>query len=269
MANVEHDVRDFYDEFGWVAKDGELGEARFREFSAPYYRYHDAVNRRTLACFDGLTGTIMFAGGGDLPDPHMAIASQFRRVSCLDISRRALSIAERKLGKKAAYLLGSIVDIPIAKNYCEAVFCAHVLYHVDKDHQERAIRELIRVTKPGGRIVIVYQNPDSLASRVVSVKQRIPGVWKLQRKSPGEGARPPRPSLYFALHPLEWWQRFDPLCRIRMLPWDVMSSDQERELLWWDPLASGIYRLSGWFEQKFPARAARLTQYPLIVLDKR
>ena len=73
----------------------------------------------------------------------------------------------------------------------------------------------------------------------------------------------------FALHPLGWWQQFDPLCRIRMLPWDVMSSDQERELLWWDPLASGIYRLSGWFEQQFPTRAARLTQYPLIVLDKR
>jgi ubiquinone/menaquinone biosynthesis C-methylase UbiE len=52
------------------------------------------------------------------------------------------------------------------EDHFDAAYCAHVIYHIDSDHQDKAIRELIRVTKPGGRIVVIYSNQDSLPSRI-------------------------------------------------------------------------------------------------------
>jgi ubiquinone/menaquinone biosynthesis C-methylase UbiE len=52
------------------------------------------------------------------------------------------------------------------EDHFDAAYCAHVIYHIDGDHQDKAIRELIRVTKPGGRIVVIYSNQDFLPSRI-------------------------------------------------------------------------------------------------------
>jgi SAM-dependent methyltransferase len=265
MSEVEKNVREFYDKFGWVAADGVVGETRYRGFSAPYYPYHEAVNDRTMACFAGLSGRLLLAGGGDLPETHTAIARQFTNVCCLDISKRALEIAETKLGKDAEYILASLLDIPLPEDHCDAVYCAHVIYHIDSELQQRAIEELIRVTKPGGRVVVIYGNPDSLVDRLIGYKGKTPLLWKLRRESQWAGSGLP---LYFALHPLEWWQRFEPKCRVSFVPWDVMSCDQEAALLWSDTVAKLAYGVCGWLEKRQPSLAVRWWQYPVVVLDK-
>jgi len=44
MNNEEQQVRDFYDRYGWLVKEGVSGEdALFRDFSPPYYSYHCCV----------------------------------------------------------------------------------------------------------------------------------------------------------------------------------------------------------------------------------
>ena len=274
MSDVEKSVRDFYEQFGWVTRDGAPGENLFRQFSQPYFPYHQAVDARTAACFSNLSGKLLLAGGGDLPESHTTIAGQFSDVCCLDISRRALDIAETKLRSKAQYVLGSILDIPLPDDYFDAAYCAHVIFHIDIDLQEKAIEELIRVTKPGGRVVVIYANPDSLVDRIAESKRKLPLLWRLRRKSESssegstESARS-RPPLYFALHSLRWWQRFDSKCRVSLIPWDVMSSAQEKVLLWSDGMAAVVYRICGWLERKHPALALRWWKYPVIVLEKR
>jgi SAM-dependent methyltransferase len=262
---VEKDVREFYDSFGWVAKDGTVGETRYRRFSPPYYPYHEGVNDRTMSCFAGLGGSLLLAGGGDLPETHTAIAAQFSKVTCLDISKRALEIAETKLGAGAAYINASILDIPLPDDQFDAVYCAHVIYHIDIDLQQRAIEELIRVTRPGGRVVVIYGNPHSLVDRLITYKSKTPLLWKLRRPAPtAQGG----PSLYFALHPLEWWDGFKSQCRVSFVPWDVMSCDQERSLLWSDSVAKGFYGVCGWLEKKRENLAVKWWQYEVVVLDK-
>src|SRR5204862_7110682 len=53
-----------------------------------------------------------------------------------------------------------ITDLPFDDGAFDAVYSAHVIYHIDKaDGQRTALREAMRVVKPGGRAVVVLANP--------------------------------------------------------------------------------------------------------------
>jgi SAM-dependent methyltransferase len=266
----EEKVRDFYDSYGWVTKAAASGEdTLFRDFSPAYYPYHDRVNVRTLGCFADLNGRLLIAGGGDLPETHVMIAHKFPEITCLDISRVAIEIARGKLENRGEFVLGSILDIPRPAGHFDAVYCAHVIYHIDRDQPAKAVRELIRVTRPGGRIVIIYSNPDSLPDRLARFKGRLPYIWRLKRRNPTfkpEAQSPP--PLYFFSHPLNWWAQFADQCDIEIRPWDVMGNAQEEAILVNDAIASFGYRFFSWFEINYPDKAARWWSYPLLVLTK-
>jgi len=271
MDGEEEKVRDFYDHYGWVVRGGVSGEhALFREFSQPYYSYHDGVAARTMDSFADLDGQLLLAGGGDLPEIHLTVARKFSHTTCLDISKVAIDIARNKLENKGEFIVGSILEIPKPDASFDAVYCAHVIYHIDKGQQEKAVRELIRVTKPGGRIVVIYSNPDFLPKRIAAIKGRLPLLWKLRRRKQDKrsdaGTRPP---LYFFAHPLSWWAQFDDECEVQMKPWDVMGNREEETLLINDMVASVGYRLCAWLESRYPDKAAHWWSYPLILLTKR
>ena len=132
----------------WLGRhSGRVGRGRAisEKFSPPYYPYHDGVNDRTLKCFSALGGNLLMAGGGDPPETHVAIAKMFSATTFLDISDRALAIAKRNSTVRlSTYVIAR--GIPKPEHYFDAAYCAHVIYHIDKDLQETAIRELIRVT---------------------------------------------------------------------------------------------------------------------------
>lgn len=276
QSDVEKSVQNFYDTFGWVDTAGVSGEdILFRKFSPPYYRYHDGVNERTLKCFSALGGKLLMAGGGDLPETHVAIAKMFSATTFLDISDRALAIAKKKFDGQAEYIRGSILDIPKPEHYFDAAYCAHVIYHIDKDLQETAVRELIRVTRPGGRIIVIYRNPDTLAERLI---WRGRGLLRLMNKAKRlmqgskrtnavAGQTAPRP--YFFAHPLAWWTRFDGECDVALIPWDVLGNTEEEQLFMFQPVASLGYRFCSWFENKYPEKAVRWWSYPIIQLTKK
>jgi ubiquinone/menaquinone biosynthesis C-methylase UbiE len=85
----------------------------------------------------------------------------FSNVTCVDISQAAFDIAQTKL-PEAKKLLGSNCSLPQEESeQFDAAFASHVIYHADSNEQEKAVRELIRLCKTGGRIVIIYSNPGS------------------------------------------------------------------------------------------------------------
>jgi SAM-dependent methyltransferase len=268
MNKEEENVRDFYDQYGWVQKAGvSLEDKLFREMSPPYYRYHEGADARTLQCFADLNGRLLLAGAGDLPKSHVAIANQFSETTCLDISKVAIDITRNKLEGRGEFVLGSILDIPKPHGTFNASYCAHVIYHIARDRQDKAVRELIRVTKPGGRVIVIYINPDSLPNRLAGFKGRLPLLRNLKRKNRPDVKRPP--GLYFFTHPLSWWAQFHDECEIALKPWDIMSKGEEDALLINDVVASLVYRFCTWFENKYPDTAARWWSYPLVILTKK
>ena len=256
--DVESRIREFYDSEGWVrGDDGKTQEDRFfRSFGRGRAGYNARVRRRTVSQFEGRNGVLLIAGGGDLPESHIQVAAQFNAVVCVDISWRALALNEEKLGAKGQYHLGSILEIPLADASVDAALCAHVLYHVDARDQERAVRELIRVTRPGGRVVILYMNPRAPLNLTQSILKRL-SFNRMGRKA----------DLYKYVYPLSWWRRFENVATVRLLPSDVMSTAQSQALRLDNAIGTRFFEWAARFEDAAPRVALKLWGYPVIVLD--
>lgn len=254
---VEQSVREFYDERGWKGSEDRL----FRQYGRAYQRYHTAADARTIGCFAGRNGSLLIAGGGDMPESHVSIATKFEKVSYIDISETALKIAQRKVPKLEPKL-GSICCAPFETSTFDAVFCAHVIYHIDAAEQEKAVRELIRICKPGGRVVILYKNPKS------PIRYAAGAVDRLRKLAAPEYAIEKASGLYFSAHPLKWWRRFNDGSEISMRPWDIIGSTEERTLIPTNWLASTFYGIARGIERTIPGLAVKLWQYPIVILDK-
>jgi ubiquinone/menaquinone biosynthesis C-methylase UbiE len=78
---------------------------------------------------------------------------------CVDISINALIQAKiniERAGKKGIFVCGDITNIPISDNSCDTVLSQHTLYHIPKNDQLTAVKEMYRVAKTGSKIVIIY-----------------------------------------------------------------------------------------------------------------
>ena len=97
---------------------------------------------------------------GDLPQSHVSIATQFEQTACADISKAALDISEKKL-PKARKILRIDLRPPRGNEFAVRLHsrCPRHLSYGRRD-AEKAVREMVRLVKPGGRIVI-YSNPKS------------------------------------------------------------------------------------------------------------
>ncbi len=245
-------VKSFYDKFGWQTVDGQNGEDKlFRTFPAGYQGYHPLADQRVMSLIQGLSGSVLFVGGGDMPQNHVRIAKQFAEVSCMDISTVALDIAREKLGEDGTYLLESIVDTELPGDQFDLVYCAHVVYHINRADQETAVRQMMRLTKPGGRVVILYANPRSPFT--------LPGELARYLK---RGRVSSAPELYYSAQPLSWWNRFPG----KILPWRIIGSRPARMLIRGD--GAWFFKTAAWVENRLPNLAVRLWQFPIIIIDR-
>jgi ubiquinone/menaquinone biosynthesis C-methylase UbiE len=70
----------------------------------------------------------------------------------VDISANSLRDAVRASSKDIAYVGGDISYLPLQDGLFDVVFCLDVLEHVAD--QDRCLREMVRVLKPGGRLLL-------------------------------------------------------------------------------------------------------------------
>lgn len=257
--NVENKVRTFYDCEGWVTDSSgrPTEDVLFRNVRGGRGDYDEKVGIKPRQLLAGRSGTLLIVGGGDLPGSHMDAAQDFQKVVCLDISHRALELSKNKLRDKGEYHKASVLDIPIPDKSVDAVLCAHMLYHVDRFNQETAVNEMIRVTKPGGRILIIYSNPQAplmLIQRLLKVLR----INKLLGKA----------KLYVYNYPAQWWGKFRGRCMVTILPNDAISANQVKVLFPTGGLRKRFFRWASEFEDNHPECAARLWSYVTVVLDR-
>jgi len=73
------------------------------------------------------------------------------------------------------YRRGDLTDLPFADGYFDAVTCISVLEHMPVDAQQHGMREMARVTRPGGRLIITYDQYDQdLTDRFVELSGMTP-----------------------------------------------------------------------------------------------
>jgi SAM-dependent methyltransferase len=102
------------------------------------------------------------AGAGDVARWLAAAVGPTGEVLALDHSAATVAAALRRHdGSNVRYLTGDISAIDLPDDGVDGVWCERVLQHVDD--ADAAIAELIRVTRPGGRLCLVDTDWTSLA----------------------------------------------------------------------------------------------------------
>lgn len=165
------------------------------------------------------------------------------------------------------FLCDSFFNINLKDNFFDCAIGLHTIYHMDKDRQEEAVKKLITVTKPGHPIIIVYRNPDTLLSYFITPLRLIKSVFKQLKK--GSTKSTSEDNLYAFAHSLDWWNRFDELAEIEILPWRSFFSPHQKILIPDNKLGKKMFNILFELEEKFPHFFVKHFQYPMIVLKKK
>lgn len=257
--SVETKVRDFYNDAGWsTTQEGVNEDARLWEDLRPAAADYVRTCRLKLLEHLPKSGNLFLdAASGPIQYPeYLEYSKGFNKRVCVDISQRALDQARLKLGERGEYVCVSILELPFPDNHFDAVASLHTIYHIDKDQQEAAVRQLIRVAKPGAKIVILYANPDRLLARL----KRLVNPAK-----PDPFAGP----IYYYAHPLDWWARFADSVRVHVYPWRALTAKDSRRLIPDNRVGHTLFSAVGALEKALPGAATALGAYPMIVMEKK
>jgi ubiquinone/menaquinone biosynthesis C-methylase UbiE len=252
-------VRDFYETDGWSNdEDGHSLDAQLWEDLRPVAAPYVAACRRKLLAFLPTAGDrLLDAASGPIQYPeYLEYSAGFRKRVCVDISSAALAQAQAKLGDRGEYHQCTILDLPFADDEFDAVLSMHTIYHIDRDEQETAVRQLVRVARRGAPVVIVYANPNRLL------------LW-LKRSVTRQRNEPTTDPLYYFAHPLGWWKRFADLGTVELHPWRSLTAKDSRTLI---PFSGAAGRLAfgavGRLENALPRITTRWGAYPVVVIRK-
>jgi ubiquinone/menaquinone biosynthesis C-methylase UbiE/uncharacterized protein YbaR (Trm112 family) len=269
-------VRRFYDEYGWIKNQaGSYNDtADFtdgaRRVTANYY---SACNRR-IARQLRRGRYLLDAASGTVYQDSIQLSTHYDFHICLDFSIAALLEAKAKLGAKGLYVLGDITCLPFTSDSIDDVISLHTIYHVPRAMAATAVDELVRVVRPGGRVVIVAIWASS--PLMSAAMKGIAGLEKLKRVLL---ARPhPTPfaeaqqehELYFAPFDYERYRseiasRHDTRLRLwsaTSVPFHIAFFAENR----FGRLRAKLVLAA---EQLFEPLAARYGQYPMFIVNKR
>lgn len=113
------------------------------------------------------------------------------RMIGIDLSAGMLQAA-RSRARTAILAAGDGAALPLRDGTSDLTLAAHMLYHVP--HPQAAVRELRRVTRPGGQVLVVLNGEDHLrelrdliAAALVRFTDTQPPRWERLRLDEGEG----------------------------------------------------------------------------------
>jgi SAM-dependent methyltransferase/uncharacterized protein YbaR (Trm112 family) len=126
-----------------------------------YWRYLDAAMEHMLAELDPPAGATLLDVGSNTCWAANAFAQRGLEVVALDIATvelQGLHTAEWFFEANDVYferILATMTDPPIASGTLDYVFCSQVLHHNAKPQLRGTLRELHRVLKPGGTLIVL------------------------------------------------------------------------------------------------------------------
>jgi ubiquinone/menaquinone biosynthesis C-methylase UbiE len=227
---------------------------------------------------------LLDAGSGPVQYPeYLSYSDGYDFRICVDISFLALKEAQKKLVDKGIYILGDITNIPLQDNVVDGAVSLHVIYHVPKDEQLSAFRELYRVLKPGSSAAIVYSWPNSQMLKWFLLPRRIKRDvqrwiqklktlvkrilhWENRKKAASPVSVPETP--YHYAHDQAYFTSNLNNMEFEILVWRSVSVPFMRmyihPYLFGSAILRWIYRL----EESNPSLYGRIGQYPLFVIRK-
>jgi SAM-dependent methyltransferase len=90
-------------------------------------------------------------------------------LTCVDVSRRSLALAERRFPSLARFVHFDGTHLPLPAEHFDIAYAACVFHHIDPAEHIALLKELHRVIRPGGSLFVFEHNPyNPLTVRVVN-----------------------------------------------------------------------------------------------------
>ena len=266
-------VKDFYDEKGWFTnEEGDYEDAvifeDLRPFAQDYItkchnRVNSYLNKSGKYMLDAASGALQF-------DDYLQYSANYQYRVCVDFSFQALKEAQKKLGSKGLYILADITNLPFKDGVMDGFISLNTIYHIPKDEQVQAIKELYRSLAPSGKGVVVYEwfkhslwmNIGLLPFRgFVYIKNRIKDTFaKIGGKQKAERV------LYYHAHSPKYFESRLP--KHQVMVWRSLSVHFMRYYihpwLFGKQLLNWIYKK----EEQHPELCGKHGEYPMFVFEK-
>lgn len=153
-------VKDFYDQQGWnTTEDGNYKDAEIFEDLRPFSKEYIRKCNSRVGRFLQPSGTYLLdAASGALQfEDYLEYSNNYQYRVCVDFSFNALKECKKKLGDKGICVLADITKIPFKDRVMDGFVSLNTLFHIPKDEQVTAVKELYRVLNDGGAGVVVYE----------------------------------------------------------------------------------------------------------------
>ncbi len=147
-------------------------------------RINDRLMDRIIRALRVPAGSTVLDAGCGVGDHTLRIARRGYRCVGVDISRHILAqarvrVSREGLAGRAQLLCLALEDLPFPPDTFDAIHCRGVLMHVPD--WQRALSNLCRVLKPGGRIAILEDNDRSLHAALVLAARGVP--WRRSKSA--------------------------------------------------------------------------------------
>jgi SAM-dependent methyltransferase len=193
------------------------------------YRTVSAILRREVP--DARGKKILEPGSGQ-GLVSLGLARRGAQVSLLDISEPALTLS------KACFMMegvnpetyhASIFEMPMEDDTYDVTWNAGVIEHFDEAGQARAVSEMLRVTRPEGKVVVIVPSDNARLYKAGKAYADRQGLWQpgyeapiktlkgLEGKVPGRLVREYRTGLLAELHFLKYYFARVPILRVAWL----------------------------------------------------
>jgi len=144
------------------------------------------------------------------------------KIEAIDLSREMLALGESKarrldLNRQLSFQIADAEDLPFKEGSFDAVTIAFGLRNID--NREKAVREFLRVTRPGGRLICLeFTSPPSVVFRpfyffylkLIPLIARSIGADSSSYRYLGDSIKAfPRPSELTEMISIAGWQKVD------------------------------------------------------------
>jgi SAM-dependent methyltransferase len=137
-----------------------FAEYKIRDIAREYARYGEA---------GASPGILDFGSGNGGSVQYVQKYFPTARLTCLDVSRRSLEVAQSRFPSLAQYVHFDGGHVPFPEDHFDIAYTACVFHHIDHAEHVALLRELHRVLRPGGTLFLFEHNPyNPLTVRIVN-----------------------------------------------------------------------------------------------------
>jgi len=278
LASGTIETKKYYDKEGWrKLKDGRLSdnvrwwEREHGPLRTMSHQIHILRISETLAQAGDSLNLLECGCGGN---PELNLLDLSNHYTGVDFSSTGLEVADEKLrsqGVPYKLIEADACSLPFADESFDAVFSAHMVYHIrDPKGQATAFREMLRVTRKGGIVVLILANPrpllfpGRLVQRLISDTPILGHVlYKLRNKFRHTTPIPYNP------RPIAWMRRqLKPFGQVEIIGAKMASQWFNQHITEKQLHGRLAWKALLWLEREHPKACARLGNYVQISIRK-